>query len=132
MQASTIDDPGRWAEHQVLLRLTARGWSCLAQRWRCRFGELDLVMAKRRGDAGRLLVVEVKARRRCGPDGWGLAACHGEKCRKLAKAWACWQSQHPWSERWSVEMVLALVPLPPNRCTVRWIPIEQMPQVGEP
>ena len=87
-------------------------------------------MAKQDGAGGRLLVVEVKARRRSGPDGWGAAACRGAKCRRLARAFACWQLQNPWSEAWSLEMVLALVPLPPNRCRVRWFSIEQMPEVA--
>ena len=46
-----------------------RGWRLLARQWTCRWGELDLVLEK----AGRLVLVEVKGRRRCGPDGWGVA-----------------------------------------------------------
>ena len=78
-------------EHKVLLLLRARGWTCLAERWRCRFGELDLVMAKQTGVEGRLLVVEVKSRQRCGLDGWGVAACNAAKLQRLARAMACWQ-----------------------------------------
>lgn len=123
MPSPSLTDPGRWAEHQVLLALQARGWTCLAERWRCRFGELDLVMAKQHGAGGRLLVVEVKSRRRCGFDGWGVAACNAGKLQRLARAMDCWRMTHPWSAEWSLELVVALVPLPPSRQVIRWIPV---------
>ena len=121
MSSPSLNDPGRWAEHKVLLLLRARGWTCLAERWRCRFGELDVVMAKQTGVEGRLLVVEVKSRRRCGLDGWGVAACNAAKLQRLARAMACWQMANPWSATWSMELVVAVVPLPPIRKPVRWI-----------
>ena len=121
MSSPSLNDPGRWAEHKVLLLLRARGWTCLAERWRCRFGELDLVMAKQTGVEGRLLVVEVKSRRRCGLDGWGVAACNAGKLQRLARAMACWQMANSWSASWSMELVVAVVPLPPIRKPVRWI-----------
>ena len=121
MSSPSLNDPGRWAEHKVLLLLKARGWTCLAERWRCRYGELDLVMAKQNGVEGRLLVVEVKSRRRCGLDGWGAAACHASKLQRLARAMDCWRMANSWSAQWSLELVVALVPLPPNRKPVRWI-----------
>lgn len=123
MPSPSLNDPGRWAEHKVLLLLEARGWTCLAERWRCRFGELDLVMAKQNGVEGRLLVVEVKSRRRCGLDGWGVAACNAGKLQRLARAMDCWRMANPWSANWSMELVVALVALPPNRQAVRWFPV---------
>ena len=63
---------GEWAEQRVL--------SLLARQWNCRCGELDLVLEK----AGRLLLlVEVKGRRRCGPDRWGVADLHRGKRLRL-------------------------------------------------
>ena len=60
---------GGWAEQRALRLLRSRGWRLLDRNWRCRWGELDLVVRK----PGRLLVVEVKGR--CsGLDGWGTAA----------------------------------------------------------
>jgi hypothetical protein len=59
---------GGWAEQRALRLLQARGWILVARNWSCRWGELDLLMAK--GD--RLLVVEVKGRARAGLDQWAL------------------------------------------------------------
>ena len=35
---------GRWAEQQALQQLEAKGWRLLDRNWRCRWGELDLVL----------------------------------------------------------------------------------------
>lgn len=113
-------DVGLWAEQQVRLRLESCGWRCLAQRWRCRYGELDLVMVKEGRPQARLLMVEVKARRRCGPDGWGVAAFGVAKRRRLARSLACWRMDHPFWESATLEVVLALVQLSPHPCVVRW------------
>lgn len=98
-----------------LLRL--RGWQLLERNWRCRWGELDLIVQK----PGRLLLVEVKGRRRDGLDGAGTGALRWSKRQRLARAWDCWLAAHPHWERTPVEQVAALVPLPPSRAPVRWI-----------
>ena len=108
---------GDWAEQRVLRLLRARGWRLLSHQWGCRWGELDLVLEK----SGRLLLVEVKGRRRQGPDGWGVAGLRGQKRRRLEQAWSCWLAAHPhWAES-PVELVYALVPLAPTTAPVRWI-----------
>lgn len=123
MIRTTARRQGDWAEQRALRLLRGRGWRLLARQWRCRWGELDLVLAKP-GLPGRILVVEVKARRRCGPDGWGRAALDRRKRRRLQQSWQCWLlSQPQWAEA-AVELVLALVPLPPVRAPVRWIRLE--------
>ena len=48
---------GRQAEERVATLLMQFEWSLLDRNWRCRWGELDLVLVK----GSRLLVVEVKA-----------------------------------------------------------------------
>ena len=108
---------GAWAEQRALRLLRSRGWSLLEQNWHCRYGELDLLLRK---EPARLLLVEVKARRRCGPDGWGVAALDRGKRRRLRLTWQCWLAEHPQWHRCSVELVLALVPLPPAGGPVRW------------
>ena len=118
-------DQGRAAELHVLRLLKSRGWRCLAERWSCRYGELDLIMIKPGRSGPRLLLVEVKARRRCGPDGWGVRAFATAKRRRLARALACWQSLHPWSDTGHLEVVLALVPLPPGSRPVRWVRVPE-------
>ena len=108
---------GDWAEQRALELLQARGWELLSRQWRCRWGELDLVLAKSR----RLLVVEVKGRRRAGPDGWGQGSLGAAKRAKIDKAWSCWLAAHPAWASATVELVYALVPLPPSRLGVRWV-----------
>lgn len=108
---------GDWAEQRALRLLRAAGWRLLARQWRCRWGELDLVLHKPQ----RLLLVEVKARR-CRPGGaWGRAGLGPRKLRRLERAWACWIEAHPLLATCPVELVYALVPLPPGRQPVRWI-----------
>jgi putative endonuclease len=108
---------GAWAEDRALLLLRRRGWRLLSRNWRCRWGELDLVLAK----PGRLLVVEVKGRGAASRDGGGTAALGVAKRRRLARAWACWLAEHPEQAEAAVELVGALVPLPPSRGRIRWI-----------
>jgi putative endonuclease len=79
-------------------------------------GELDLLLEK----PDRLLLVEVKGRR-SGVDGWGVAALQRGKRRRLERAWRCWLAEHPHEAQRAVELVYALVPLPPRRGPIRWI-----------
>lgn len=108
---------GHWAEQRALRLLRARGWGLLAQRWRCPWGEIDLLLHK----PSRLLLVEVKGRRRCGPDGWGVAALDRRKRQRLGAAYGLWLVDHPAYEACSLELVAALVPLPPATGPVRWV-----------
>ncbi|MEA5440960.1 YraN family protein [Cyanobium gracile] len=117
MPPSPAQREGAWAEQRVLRLLRLRGWQLLERNWRCRWGELDLVLHK----PGRLLLVEVKGRRRSGLDGSGTAALRWPKRQRLARAWDCWLAAHPRWERTPVEQVAALVPLPPSPAPVRWI-----------
>ncbi len=117
---------GAWAEQRALRQLQGRGWRLLSRRWHCRWGELDLVLTK----PGRLLLVEVKGRSGCGPDGWGVGALSAAKRRRLACAWACWQAAHPERARLPLEAVCALVPLPPVRGPVRWLRLDGLAADG--
>jgi putative endonuclease len=108
---------GAWAERRALDLLRRRGWRLLSRNWRCRWGELDLVLAK----PGRLLLVEVKGRAASSRDGAGVAALGAVKRRRLRRAWSCWLAAHPQLGHLPVEQVAALVPLPPSRGRVRWI-----------
>lgn len=117
MKRSPLQRRGDWAEQRALRLLRQRGWRLLDRQWRCPWGELDLVLAK----GERLLLVEVKARRTPGRDGAGVAALGLQKLQRLERSWNCWLAAHPERERCAVEMVAALVPLPPTRLPVRWI-----------
>ena len=105
---------GDWAEQRALRLLRQQGWWILERQWRCRWGELDLLLHK----PGRLLLVEVKARQRCGPDGWGVASLDHRKRQRLAAAYGCWLAEHPRYANCSLELVCALVPLPPVKAYI--------------
>ncbi|MFZ9228268.1 MAG: YraN family protein [Prochlorococcaceae cyanobacterium] len=105
-----------WAEQRVLRLLLARGWLLVARNWRCRWGELDLVLTKPQ----RLLVVEVKGRSSAGPDGGGWAALRLRKRQRLRRSIACWLAAHPQYGCFELQLVAALVWLPPRRGAVRW------------
>lgn len=104
----------------MLALLQANGWRPLDRNWRCRWGELDLVLAK----PDRLLLVEVKGRGPASRDGAGRAALRGPKRMRLQRAWACWLAAHPGWAECPVELVAALVPLPPAGGPVRWLRLE--------
>jgi putative endonuclease len=110
------------AELEVLQLLLGNGWQALEHRWHCRWGEIDLLVAK----PERLLLVEVKARSRVGPDGWGAGAFGILKRKKLERSFSCWLALHQSWHQASVEIVLALVPivsLPSQRLQkpIRWL-----------
>ena len=113
----TMGLQGAWAEQRALRLLQQRGWQLVARNWRCRWGEIDLLVQKR----GRLLLVEVKGRSRCGADGWGVGAVHRRKRNRLEQAWRCWLADHPQWQGYSLQVVVALVPLAPALQPVRWI-----------
>ena len=94
------------------------GWTLLEQRWSCRWGELDLLLHKPQ----RLLLVEVKGRACRGRDGWGVAALKGAKRRRLETTLNLWLQLHPAYQDCRWEWICALVPLPPSRVPVRWMP----------
>ena len=110
---------GAQAEAQVAAELCRRQWRLLDCNWRCRWGELDLVLAKPQ----RLLLVEVKARRRWGLDHGGLLACGSRKRCRLARAMRCWLAAHPLYASHSIEAHLALVN---GEGKVRWFPLEHL------
>ena len=74
----------------------------------------------------RLLVVEVKSRRCRGLDYWGLSAFNKGKQLRLMRAIKYWLATHPCFAEHSLELVLALVPLPPSRNTLDWIRVDDL------
>ena len=113
---------GRWAEQQALDHLEGQGWQLLDCNWRCRRGELDLVLIK----GTRLLVVEVKGRSSRHRDRGGLDAFGACKRRKLARAISCWRADHPEHAHQMLQVVLALVPLDRPMVPIRWLPVDHL------
>jgi len=88
------DDGRRWeAAAESFLR--REGLSTLERNYRCRLGEIDLVMR----DGASLVFVEVRFRQRAG-HGSGAESVTRAKQRRLARAAAVFLGQHPkWSAR---------------------------------
>jgi len=72
---------GQAAETLARRHLEAAGLRTLARNWRCRAGELDLVME----DGETLVIVEVRCRSHPGYGG-AAASVDGRKRRRLARA----------------------------------------------
>ena len=113
---------GKKAEAIAFALLEQRGWTLLNQNWRCRFGELDLVLVK----PGRLLVVEVKGRSSRGMDDFGVAATNRRKRRCLARSVSCWRMEHPQFQNHLLQVVLALVRLRSVKPLVQWKTMERL------
>lgn len=83
-------DVGDRGEELAAEHLEGRGWQVLERNWRCRQGEIDLVL---RDPEGLLVFCEVKTRR---SDRCGLpveAVGHGKARRLRILAWA-WLADH--------------------------------------
>ena len=81
-----------------------RGYRLIVRNWRCRVGELDLVLAR----GGTLVVCEVKTRRslRYG-SGWeAVTARKRAKVRAVAQAFLLANGAHPGSVRFDVASIV--------------------------
>ncbi|CAI8854258.1 MULTISPECIES: YraN family protein [Pseudomonas] len=81
MPASSRQQAGQAAERQALEYLQGQGLQLLAQNWRCKRGELDLVML----DSDTVVFVEVRYRLHA-DFGGALASIDGRKQDKLVLA----------------------------------------------
>jgi putative endonuclease len=75
-------DAGREAEARAAAFLTAQGLACIARNYRCRFGEIDLVMR----DGRTVVFVEVRARGSSRYGGAGASITASKRRRVLAAA----------------------------------------------
>ncbi len=98
---------GTLGEKRVQLWLEAQGWQILAQRWRCPWGELDLI-AQPPGPPA-LVFIEVKTRSDRSWDHQGLTAITPQKQTKLSETAACFLGEFPRYSTWPCRFDLALV-----------------------
>jgi putative endonuclease len=104
-------DTGILGEDLVAIWLEVQGWQILARRWRCRWGELDLVAMGNMplSSSPILAFVEVKTRRRRNWDGGGLLSITESKQEKLSLAAEMFLSDRPDLADYSCRFDVALV-----------------------
>ncbi|TXK17042.1 YraN family protein [Homoserinibacter sp. GY 40078] len=101
------DDLGRRGERIAERHLTARGFRVLARNWRCRHGELDLVMR----DGESLVFVEVKTRAST-LFGHPFEAITPAKLARLRRLAGLWREEHPGEPgRMRIDAVSVLAPV---------------------
>lgn len=96
-------ETGILGENLVAEWLQAQGWEILHRRWRCRWGELDLIaLGEERGhfradvpESPIVLFVEVKTRSQGNWDADGMLAMSEAKQAKLWQAAEIFLSTHP-------------------------------------
>ena len=105
------------AEQQALHYLQAQGLQLLAQNWRCKRGELDLVML----DGDTVVFVEVRYRKHAQ---WGgaLASIDERKRQKLILAAQFFlQKEHRWADRPCRFDVVAMESTPSGTADLTWL-----------
>ncbi len=96
---------GDRGETLVAQLLQANGWQIVAQQWRCRWGELDLVACDRQW----LIFIEVKTRSDQNWDENGALAINHQKQVKLIKSASLFLSQHPHFNNLNCRFDVALI-----------------------
>lgn len=107
---------GRAAEDAALRFLQSQGLALVARNYRCRLGELDLVMR----DGTSLVFVEVRAR---GSDAFGTAAASvvARKQRRLVAAARHYLMTHPQARRLPARFDVVALGAGDPEASPRWI-----------
>jgi putative endonuclease len=97
---------GERGENLVAQHLCSNGWQILAQRWTCRWSDLDIVAS----DRSNLIFVEVKTRSSGNWDCDGLLSITSQKQEKIWKAARAFLGEHyPQYDHFDCRFDVALV-----------------------
>lgn len=108
---------GRAAEEQALSHLESQGLTMVARNFRCRVGEIDLIMLHGQS----LVFVEVRSRK-CNRYASAAASVDFRKQRKLARAAGYFLLRRPGFRHHPVRFdVVALDGPSPERYTIQWL-----------
>lgn len=110
-------EQGHWAEERALAHLRRHGLFLVARNFRCRFGELDLIMRQ----AEMLVFVEVRARRKAGFAS-PADSIDGHKQRRLAMAAALFLRRRPRYAQLRSRFDVVCVIGGNSAATLQWIP----------
>lgn len=102
-----MTDIGEIGEQLVAHWLCQQGWRLRQHRWRCRWGEIDLIAE--RESPSILAFVEVKTRRGRSWDEGGRLAIVSAKQQKLVMAAQDFLARHPALDSWPCRFDVALV-----------------------
>ena len=103
---------GKDAEQRAEALLSTAGLRCLRRNYRCRGGEIDLLMR----DGDTLVFVEVRFRR-SDTFGGALASIDGRKRRRLVLAAQHYLLHHPWPGPCRFDVV----GLGPSKNAAKWV-----------
>ncbi|TVQ42755.1 MAG: YraN family protein [Gloeocapsa sp. DLM2.Bin57] len=85
---------GKLGEKFVAQYLENKGWTILQQRWRCPWGEIDLI-AQIQVNSPQIAFIEVKTRQQFNCDRDGLLAITPQKQRKIWQTANAFLSDYP-------------------------------------
>jgi putative endonuclease len=106
---------GLLGENLVAQWLQDRGWAIIAKRWRCRWGEIDIIAGEIPGEQlpehpyQRIAFVEVKTRKNRSWDAGGLLSIHPQKQAKLLQTAEIFLSDRPELSNCPCQFDVALV-----------------------
>lgn len=91
---------GAWGEKVAATHLESQGFTIVARNWRCRQGEVDLIV--RGGDVYRFVEVKTRRGRQMGPPEVALTPAKTKKLMQIAQIYL---AEHDLDVDWQIDLV---------------------------